>query len=76
MAQLPKVGWLHRCKECEAVTSRITTCKYKRTTTHMSVCLGCRPLLKQWFHNNFVHVTTEHESVGHQILRVAKRVNH
>lgn len=40
----------------------------------MSVCLSCRPLLKQWLHSNFAHVTTELDSVGHQILRVAKKV--
>ena len=70
MAQLPKVGWLHRCEDCAAITSRLTTCKYKRKTIHMSICIVCRPGFRQWLVDNFARVTIESETIGQQTLIV------
>ena len=72
MSQLPKVGWLHRCEDCETITSRVTTCKYKRDTIHLSICIGCRPVFRQWLQDNFTQVITESETIGQQILQVTK----
>ena len=72
MPQLPKVGWLNRCEDCDMITSRLTTCKYKRKTHHLSICLTCRPNFVIWLHNEFKQVVIESETIGHQILKVIK----
>lgn len=72
MPKLPKGGWLHHCEDCTAITSRITTCKYRRTTKRLSICLGCRPGFVQWMIKEFTTVHIESENIAEQILKVIK----
>jgi uncharacterized metal-binding protein YceD (DUF177 family) len=72
MPQLPKVGWLHRCEDCDIITSRLTTCKYKRKTHHLYICLTCRQNFVIWLSNEFKQVIVESETIGQQILKVIK----
>jgi uncharacterized metal-binding protein YceD (DUF177 family) len=54
------------------ITSRLSTCKYKRKTHILSICLTCRPNFVIWLHNEFKQVVIENETIGHQILKVIK----
>lgn len=72
MPTLPKGGWLHYCEECNAVTARLTKCKYRRSTKQLSICLVCRPVFVQWMKEEFATVHIESETVGEQILQIAK----
>ena len=38
----------------------------------MYICIGCRPVFRQWLQDNFTQVTTEYETIGQQILQVTK----
>jgi len=72
MPKLPKCGWLHHCEDCTTITSRITTCKYRRTIKRLPICLECRPGFVKWLAAEFANVHIEFESVGEQVLRVEK----
>jgi len=40
MPTLPKGGWLHPCEDCNAITSRIVICKYRRKNKTLSICFS------------------------------------
>jgi uncharacterized metal-binding protein YceD (DUF177 family) len=52
------------------ITSRLTTCKYKRKTHILSICLTCRPNFVFWLTNEFKQVIIESETCGQQTLKV------
>ena len=71
MPTLPKYGWLFRCQDCQAVTSRVTIVKHRRKTRHVSVCLSCRENFLNWLLEDFKTVRVAEESVGKQIVHVS-----
>jgi|MEHZ01.2.fsa_nt_MEHZ010446940.1_2 hypothetical protein len=72
MPKLPKGGWLHHCEDCDAITSRIATCKYRRKIRTLSICIGCRHVFLQWMVKEFTSVHIESENVGELVLKIIK----
>lgn len=71
MAKLPKCGWLQRCEDCQAITSRLTIVKHRRKTKKVSVCLTCRTDFIFLLLREFNYVIIDKESVAEQHVLVS-----
>ena len=71
MPNLPTYGWLHRCEDCEIITSRILKINHKYKKKMLYVCIPCRPQFIRYLFDDFKYVIIKQDTPGEMTLAVS-----